>query len=71
MQERSETCGGCVISHAPGAGDTLFIIYFLVSYLKFFPGKIPLVLAPKSIYTLYMAQRVQKIEGSYARVSYP
>jgi DNA repair and recombination protein RAD54 and RAD54-like protein len=49
MQERSETSGGCVISHAPKAGETFLIIYFLLSYLKFFPGKIPLVLAPKSI----------------------
>ncbi|AES78270.2 chromatin remodeling complex subunit [Medicago truncatula] len=51
MQERSETNGGCVISHAPGAGKTFLVISFLVSYLKLFPGKRPLVLAPKS--TLY------------------
>ncbi|KAK6929513.1 Helicase, C-terminal, partial [Dillenia turbinata] len=43
--------GGCVISHSPGAGKTLLIISFLVSYLKLFPGKRPLVLAPKT--TLY------------------
>ncbi|CAI8597382.1 unnamed protein product [Vicia faba] len=51
MKENSETSGGCVISHAPGAGKTFLIISFLVSYLKLFPGKKPLVLAPKT--TLY------------------
>ncbi|CAL5203015.1 unnamed protein product [Lathyrus oleraceus] len=51
MKENSETSGGCVISHAPGAGKTFLIISFLVSYLKLFPGKRPLVLAPKT--TLY------------------
>ncbi|KAG5125417.1 hypothetical protein JHK82_032154 [Glycine max] len=45
-------CGiQCVISHAPGAGKTFLIIAFLVSYLKQFPGKKPLILAPKN--TLY------------------
>ncbi|GAU29410.1 hypothetical protein TSUD_149800 [Trifolium subterraneum] len=51
MKEKSETNGGCVISHAPGAGKTFLIISFLVSYLKLFPGKRPLILAPKT--TLY------------------
>ncbi|CAK8566439.1 unnamed protein product [Lathyrus sativus] len=51
MKENSETSGGCVISHAPGAGKTFLIISFLASYLKLFPGKRPLVLAPKT--TLY------------------
>ncbi|WJX38511.1 DNA repair and recombination protein RAD54-like protein [Trifolium repens] len=51
MKEKSKTNGGCVISHAPGAGKTFLIISFLVSYLKLFPGKRPLVLAPKT--TLY------------------
>ncbi|XP_052187132.1 SNF2 domain-containing protein CLASSY 1-like [Diospyros lotus] len=46
--------GGCVISHSPGAGKTLLIIAFLVSYLKLFPGSRPLVLAPKTtLYTWY------------------
>ncbi|CAI8586349.1 unnamed protein product [Vicia faba] len=46
--------GGCVISHTPGAGKTFLIIAFLVSYLKLFPGKRPLVLAPKTtLYTWY------------------
>ncbi|WJX38509.1 DNA repair and recombination protein RAD54-like protein [Trifolium repens] len=51
MKEKSKTNGGCVISHAPGAGKTFLIISFLASYLKLFPGKRPLVLAPKT--TLY------------------
>ncbi|KAF9598180.1 hypothetical protein IFM89_025797 [Coptis chinensis] len=41
--------GGCVISHSPGAGKTLLIISFLLSYLKLFPGKRPLILCPKTI----------------------
>ncbi|KAK9284072.1 hypothetical protein L1049_012332 [Liquidambar formosana] len=40
--------GGCVISHSPGAGKTLLVIAFLASYMKLFPGKRPLVLAPKT-----------------------
>ncbi|CAJ2644123.1 unnamed protein product [Trifolium pratense] len=51
MKEKSKTNGGCVISHAPGAGKTFLIISFLASYLKLYPGKRPLVLAPKT--TLY------------------
>ncbi|RHN80703.1 putative DNA helicase chromatin remodeling SNF2 family [Medicago truncatula] len=55
MEEKSNTSGGCVISHAPGAGKTFLIISFLVSYLKLFPEKRPLVLAPKT--TLYTWQK--------------
>ncbi|KAL2955351.1 hypothetical protein AAZX31_18G023400 [Glycine max] len=51
MDAESKRRGGCVISHAPGAGKTFLIIAFLVSYLKLFPGKKPLILAPKG--TLY------------------
>ncbi|CAM8916809.1 hypothetical protein QQ045_033143 [Rhodiola kirilowii] len=51
MDPASQNRGGCVISHTPGAGKTFLIIAFLVSYLKLFPGKRPLVLAPKT--TLY------------------
>ncbi|XP_055832895.1 SNF2 domain-containing protein CLASSY 1-like [Solanum dulcamara] len=54
MQPESKERGGCVISHTPGAGKTLLIISFLVSYLKLFPGSRPLVLAPKTtLYTWY------------------
>ncbi|KAI4306501.1 hypothetical protein L6164_029773 [Bauhinia variegata] len=54
MAATSKRTGGCVISHAPGAGKTFLIIAFLVSYLKLFPGKRPLVLAPKTtLYTWY------------------
>ncbi|KAJ1426328.1 SNF2-related, N-terminal domain [Sesbania bispinosa] len=54
MDAESENRGGCVISHSPGAGKTFLIIAFLVSYLKLFPGKRPLVLAPKTtLYTWY------------------
>ncbi|KAJ1403407.1 SNF2-related, N-terminal domain [Sesbania bispinosa] len=46
--------GGCVISHTPGAGKTFLVIAFLVSYLKLFPDKKPLILAPKTtLYTWY------------------
>ena len=55
MKEKSDTSGGCVISHAPGAGKTFLIISFLASYLKLFPEKRPLVLAPKT--TLYTWQK--------------
>lgn len=48
---KSKRTGGCVVSHSPGSGKTFLIIAFLVSYLKLFPGKRPLVLAPKT--TLY------------------
>lgn len=54
MKRASKKTGGCVISHSPGAGKTFLIISFLVSYLKLFPGKRPLVLAPKTtLYTWY------------------
>ncbi|KAF7816520.1 SNF2 domain-containing protein CLASSY 1-like isoform X2 [Senna tora] len=54
MEAATQKRGGCVISHSPGAGKTFLIIAFLVSYLKLFPGKRPLVLAPKTtLYTWY------------------
>ncbi|XP_012086690.1 SNF2 domain-containing protein CLASSY 1 [Jatropha curcas] len=54
MEKSSKKIGGCVVSHTPGAGKTFLIIAFLVSYLKLFPGKRPLVLAPKTtLYTWY------------------
>ncbi|KAL6503774.1 SNF2 domain-containing protein [Orobanche gracilis] len=54
MERKKKRRGGCVISHTPGAGKTLLIITFLVSYLKLFPGSRPLVLAPKTtLYTWY------------------
>ncbi|KAK6122007.1 hypothetical protein DH2020_044252 [Rehmannia glutinosa] len=54
MEKNKKERGGCVISHTPGAGKTLLIISFLVSYLKLFPGSRPLVLAPKTtLYTWY------------------
>ncbi|XP_057451936.1 SNF2 domain-containing protein CLASSY 1-like [Lotus japonicus] len=54
MEAQSENRGGCVISHAPGAGKTFLTISFLISYLKLFPNKKPLILAPKTtLYTWY------------------
>ncbi|XP_034704457.1 SNF2 domain-containing protein CLASSY 1-like isoform X1 [Vitis riparia] len=54
MEQEVKRRGGCVISHSPGAGKTFLVISFLVSYLKLFPGKRPLVLAPKTtLYTWY------------------
>nr|KYP44957.1 DNA repair and recombination protein RAD54 [Cajanus cajan] len=54
MEAESKRIGGCVISHAPGAGKTFLIIAFLLSYLKLFPGKKPLILAPKTtLHTWY------------------
>lgn len=54
MDQPSDNIGGCVISHSPGAGKTFLIIAFLTSYLKLFPGKRPLILAPKTtLYTWY------------------
>lgn len=54
MESSADKRGGCVVSHSPGAGKTLLIIAFLVSYLKLFPGARPLVLAPKTtLYTWY------------------
>ncbi|KAJ1255781.1 hypothetical protein BS78_K163000 [Paspalum vaginatum] len=40
--------GGCVVAHTPGAGKTLLLIVFLVSYLRVHPRSRPLVLAPKA-----------------------
>ncbi|KAL5981352.1 SNF2 domain-containing protein CLASSY [Asimina triloba] len=40
--------GGCVVTHPPGTGKTLLLVAFLISYLKLFPRKRPLVLAPKT-----------------------
>ncbi|KAH0860345.1 LOW QUALITY PROTEIN: hypothetical protein HID58_088606 [Brassica napus] len=37
MDPTSDNIGGCVISHAPGAGKTFLMIAFLTSYLKLFP----------------------------------
>ncbi|KAJ8763990.1 hypothetical protein K2173_004860 [Erythroxylum novogranatense] len=54
MKKASKKIGGCVVSHTPGAGKTFLIIAFLASYLKLFPAKRPLVLAPKTtLYTWY------------------
>lgn len=54
MEPSSKKTGGCVVSHSPGSGKTFLIIAFLASYLKLFPGKRPLVLAPKTtLYTWY------------------
>ncbi|KAJ8769477.1 hypothetical protein K2173_002967 [Erythroxylum novogranatense] len=54
MKKASKKIGGCVISHTPGAGKTFLIIAFLASYLKLFPAKRPLILAPKTtLYTWY------------------
>ncbi|XVF24188.1 hypothetical protein REPUB_Repub13aG0106000 [Reevesia pubescens] len=54
MEPSSKNIGGCVVSHTPGSGKTFLIIAFLASYLKLFPGKRPLVLAPKTtLYTWY------------------
>ena len=54
MEQESKKIGGCVISHSPGVGKTFLVTSFLVSYLKLFPGKRPLVLAPKTtLYTWY------------------
>ncbi|ESQ42062.1 hypothetical protein EUTSA_v10012460mg [Eutrema salsugineum] len=54
MDPTSDNVGGCVISHSPGAGKTFLMIAFLTSYLKLFPGKRPLILAPKTtLYTWY------------------
>ncbi|CAL1374802.1 unnamed protein product [Linum trigynum] len=54
MVKASKKVAGCVVSHTPGAGKTFLIIAFLSSYLKLFPNKRPLVLAPKTtLYTWY------------------
>ncbi|XP_062188727.1 SNF2 domain-containing protein CLASSY 1-like [Phragmites australis] len=47
--DNSTACrGGCVVAHTPGAGKTLLLISFLVSYLKVHPRSRPLVLTPKA-----------------------
>ncbi|OMO75927.1 SNF2-related protein [Corchorus olitorius] len=51
MEKASKRTGGCVVSHTPGAGKSFLIIAFLASFLKLFPGRRPLILAPKT--TLY------------------
>ncbi|OVA02805.1 SNF2-related [Macleaya cordata] len=51
MEATCKRTGGCVISHSPGAGKTLLVIAFLVSFLRLFPKKRPLILAPNT--TLY------------------
>ncbi|CAN1812145.1 SNF2 domain-containing protein CLASSY 1 [Linum perenne] len=54
MVKASKKIGGCVVSHTPGAGKTFLIIAFLSSFLRLFPNKRPLVLAPKTtLYTWY------------------
>ncbi|CAN0888413.1 SNF2 domain-containing protein CLASSY 2 [Linum grandiflorum] len=54
MVNSSKKIGGCVVSHTPGAGKTFLIIAFLSSFLRLFPNKRPLVLAPKTtLYTWY------------------
>ena len=54
MEQERKKIDGCVISHSPGAGKTFLVTSFLVSYLKLFPRKRPLVLAPKTtLYTWY------------------
>jgi DNA repair and recombination RAD54-like protein len=48
MDDSTTNRGGCVVAHTPGAGKTLLLISFLVSYLKVHPRSRPLVLTPKS-----------------------
>ena len=48
MDDPTESRGGCVVAHTPGAGKTLLLISFLVSYLKVHPRSRPLVLTPKA-----------------------
>lgn len=48
MEDSTASKGGCVVAHTPGAGKTLLLISFLVSYLRVHPRSRPLVLAPKS-----------------------
>ncbi|OEL15355.1 SNF2 domain-containing protein CLASSY 1 [Dichanthelium oligosanthes] len=47
MSDLTASRGGCVVAHTPGAGKTLLLISFLVSYLKAHPRSRPLVLTPK------------------------
>ncbi|CAN6176751.1 unnamed protein product [Urochloa humidicola] len=48
MDDSTVCRGGCVVAHTPGAGKTLLLISFLVSYLKVYPRSRPLVLTPKA-----------------------
>nr|XP_034571178.1 SNF2 domain-containing protein CLASSY 1-like isoform X2 [Setaria viridis]TKV96955.1 hypothetical protein SEVIR_9G464301v2 [Setaria viridis] len=48
MDDSTASRGGCVVAHTPGAGKTLLLISFLVSYLKVHPRSRPLVLTPKA-----------------------
>ncbi|KAK3128108.1 hypothetical protein QOZ80_7AG0582710 [Eleusine coracana subsp. coracana] len=48
MDNSTDSRGGCVVAHTPGAGKTLLLISFLVSYLKIHPRSRPLVLTPKA-----------------------
>ncbi|WVZ67175.1 hypothetical protein U9M48_016294, partial [Paspalum notatum var. saurae] len=48
MNDSTASRGGCVVAHTPGAGKTLLLIAFLVSYLRVHPRSRPLVLAPKA-----------------------
>ncbi|KAH0850164.1 LOW QUALITY PROTEIN: hypothetical protein HID58_095729 [Brassica napus] len=48
----SDNIGGCVISHAPGAGKTFLMIAFLTSYLKLFPD-LWFLLQKTTLYTWY------------------
>lgn len=41
--------GGCIISHAPGTGKTRLTIVFMLTYLKLFPGSLPVIIAPASM----------------------
>ncbi|XP_068644679.1 SNF2 domain-containing protein CLASSY 1-like [Aristolochia californica] len=52
MENVTMNLGGCVLSHSPGSGKTLTVIAFLISYLKLFPEKRPLIIVPKI--TLYV-----------------
>jgi DNA repair and recombination protein RAD54 and RAD54-like protein len=48
MYNSTASRGGCVVAHTPGAGKTLLLISFLVSYLKVHPRSRPVVLTPKA-----------------------
>lgn len=47
--------GGCVISHSPGSGKTLLLIFFISSYLRLFSRCWSLILAPNI--TIYVWQK--------------
>ncbi|TVT97793.1 hypothetical protein EJB05_56927, partial [Eragrostis curvula] len=48
MDNSTASRGGCVVAHTPGAGKTMLLISFLISYLKVHPRSRPLVLTPKA-----------------------